>query len=325
VFDKLSAPAYRVNEMSHHHHHHHHGHHHSRSRGFSNTRRLGLVIVFNLIITITEYVGGILSGSLALISDAGHNLSDVLSLMLGYAGEKVSERKPNRQFSFGLKRFEVLIALANALSLLFIGIYIVYEAIQRFLHPQPIQVGIMLPIAIVGLLGNVFSILVLNRSRKDNLNMKAAFLHLFYDALSSVVVIAVGLVLLVTRFYWLDLMISLIIVVMIGWSSLSIIEESLRIFLQGTPKTINEADVYRDILALPHVKSVHGLHIWSINSSEVFLSCHICINGESSTITGDETIQAVNTMLKELYGIEHTTLQVEHTKICDLESDGCCR
>ncbi len=132
-------------------------------------RKLLLVILFNAIITAAEYAGGVLSGSLALISDAGHNLADVLSLALGYAGERVSREGPSRRYTFGLKRFEVLVALVNALSLVAIGLYIIYEAVERYMNPVPVDPSIMLPVALVGLAGNVFSILVLNRSRNDNL------------------------------------------------------------------------------------------------------------------------------------------------------------
>jgi len=219
-----------------HDHHSHHGHVHQQP---ASKGRLAAVIFFNVLITLAEFIGGLLSGSLALVSDAWHNLSDVLSLMLGYAGEKVSERQGGDQFTFGLKRFEVIIALFNALSLLGIGIFIVYEAVQRFLHPVAVDVSIMIPVAIVGLGGNAFSILVLARNRKDNLNMKAAFLHLLYDTISSVAVIITGIVLYYTGLVWLDLVIGILIVVMMVWSSLGIIIESLRIILQGAPGNIN--------------------------------------------------------------------------------------
>ena len=160
-----------------------HGHHHAAGKN------LIFVILLNAVITVAEYIGGIFSGSLALISDAGHNLSDVFSLILGYAGEKVSEKKPDKKFSFGLKRFEVVVALVNAFSLLGIGLYIVYEAAVRYLHPVPIDIRVMVPVAVIGLLGNLFSMLILMKQRHSTLNMKAAFLHLLYDTISSVTVI----------------------------------------------------------------------------------------------------------------------------------------
>ena len=297
---------------------HGHGHHHAAGK------KLIFVIAFNAAITVAEYVGGVFSGSLALISDAGHNLSDVFSLILGYAGEKVSEKKPDKKFSFGLKRFEVVVALVNAISLLGIGLYIVYEAAVRYLHPVPINIRVMIPVAVIGLLGNLFSMIILMKQRHSTLNMKAAFLHLLYDTISSVAVIGGGIVLYFTGLLLVDLAISLIIVLMIAGSSLSIIRDSMRIFLQGTPLHIDTDDVYRDISRITNVGSVHGLHIWSINSTEAFLSCHICVLGLDEETDTDAIIKNVNTMLEQKYGIRHTTLQVENTQICS-DSGTCCR
>lgn len=296
-----------------------HDHHHHAAGG-----RLLLVIIFNMIITAAEYVGGLLSGSLALISDAGHNLSDVLSLIMGYAGEKVSEKRPDDKFTFGLKRFEVAVALVNALSLIGIGLYIVYEAVARYLNPVPIDLRVMVPVAFIGLAGNLFSMLLLLRDRHRTLNMKAAFLHLLYDTVSSVAVIGAAVILYFTGMVLVDLLISLVIVLMIAGSSFSIIRDSMRIFLQGTPAHINAAEVFRDIERVPGVGSVHGLHIWSINSTEVFLSCHICAGGPPGGSDTDGIIRSVNAMLENKYWIRHTTLQVENTRICS-DSGTCCR
>lgn len=305
-------------KQSHNHVHTHssHGHFHAPD----NKLRFLLVIIFNLIITIAEYIGGVLSGSLALISDAGHNLSDVMSLVLGYAGEKVSEKK-SVNYTFGLKRFEVFIASINALTLLAIGVYIFYEAISRFQNPEPVNLSIMLPIAILGLLGNIFSIFVLQGVRGSNLNLRAAFLHLVFDAISSVGVIFAGIIIYYTSLYWIDIVISFIIGIMIIWSSLGIIKESFRIFLQGVPVHIDIADVSRHITEIPGVIGIHGLHIWSVNSQEVFLSCHVRVDtcGEMSP---DEFLQRINAMLAKEFNIRHTTLQIEFGDFC--ESHGSC-
>jgi cobalt-zinc-cadmium efflux system protein len=309
----------------HDHEHHHEGHQAAHLHGANGSgKKFAFVILLNSAITAAEYAGGVLSGSLALISDAGHNLSDVLSLTLGYAGEKVSGRRPDRRFSFGLKRFEVAVALVNALTLLGIGAYILYEAAVRYLHPVPIDIRVMIPIGLIGLAGNLASILLLARDRASTLNMKAAFLHLLYDAISSVAVIIAGIALMLTGLQVIDLAISVLIVVMMAASSLSIIRESVRIFLQGTPGHINPDEIYNDISRIENVESVHGLHIWSINSTEVFLSCHIIASGTSGERDTDAIIKNVNTMLEERHGISHTTLQVENTRICE-ETGRCCR
>ena len=160
----------------------------------SHTKKFGITIILNIIITIAEYMGGIFSGSLALISDAGHNLSDVLSLFLGYFGERISHKESTKKHTFGFKRFEIFTALINSLSLWAIGIFIIYEAISRLKTTESISVGLMIGIAFIGLFGNLFSILVLNKEKDESLNMKAAYTHLFYDTISSVAVIISGIV-----------------------------------------------------------------------------------------------------------------------------------
>jgi len=299
------------------HNHSHHQHH--RSDGF----KFIVVIALNIIITAAEYIGGIISGSLALISDAGHNLSDVLSLILGYTGEKVSEKKRSASYTFGLKRFEVLIAFINALTLVIIGLYIFYEAIQRFRNPVEVDFSIMLPVAVVGLAGNLISMIFLGHGRENSLNVRAAFLHLFFDAVSSVAVIAAAVIIYFTGNYWVDIVISFFIAVMIIWSSLGILRESFRIFLQGVPEHIDSDEVYHAIINVGKVESLHGLHIWSINSKEIFLSCHVCIDAGSGN-SSDEIIMKINNMLHKKFLIEHTTIQVELSDFCGGHSGDCC-
>lgn len=316
-----------THEHSHNHDHgegrvHHGGHHHSHA-DFGNGGKLLLVIIFNMIITAAEYIGGILSGSLALISDAGHNFSDVLSLGIGYAGERISSRERSEHYTFGYKRFEVLAALINSLTLIVIGIYIFFESVERFRNPVPVDFSIMLPVAVIGLLGNVFSILVLQRGGQHNINIRAAFLHLFFDAVSSVAVIMAALIIHFTSNYWVDIVISFFIAVMIIWSAMSILRESLRIFLQGVPGHLDSDSIYEEMLRVDGVESIHGLHVWSINSREVFLSCHIRMNDSYSGVS-DSVIKNVNNMLIQKFGIDHTTLQVEVGDFCGGHSGECC-
>jgi cobalt-zinc-cadmium efflux system protein len=316
---------FRQNIMEHIHQHDHDGAHSHSHYNINNKTKFIVVICFNLAITVAEYAGGIISGSLALISDAWHNLSDVLALLLGYAGEKVSESNSSKKYSFGLKRFEVLIALINALSLVAVGVYIFYEAVTRFINPVPVDPTVMIPVASIALIGNVFSIMVISRSKDSNLNMKAAFLHLLFDAISSVAVIAAGIVMYVFNFIWIDLAISVMIVVMIIWSSKEILKKSFRIFLQGTPFGIDADEVKSNIQKIAGVGSLHGLHIWSINSSEVFLSCHICVNQSVENLDTDNVIKQINSMLENKYGITHTTIQTEIAAICSNKPGECCR
>jgi cobalt-zinc-cadmium efflux system protein len=302
----------------HHKHDHHHDHHDERKGN------LLVVILLNSVITAAEFIGGALSGSLALVSDAWHNLSDVLSLLLGYAGEKISARNPSRRYTFGFKRFEVLVALINALTLLVIGIYIIHEAIDRITRPVTVDLSVMFPVGCIGLGGNALSLVMLFRKRKENLNMRAAFMHLFYDTLSSIAVLAAAAILFFTGMTWADLAASIIIAVMIFWSSLEIIRESIRIFLQGVPGEIDPDEVYRRIIGLDGVASLHGLHIWSVNSTEIFLSCHVCTDRETNPET-DTLIRNINELLEHEFGITHTTIQVETTLLCSVKDGECCR
>jgi len=280
----------------------------------TNGKKIGWTIVLNIVITISEYIGGIFSGSLALLSDAGHNLSDVISLILSYFGEKISETKATKTHSFGFKRVEIFTALINALSLWAIGVFIIIEAIKRINTQESISLGLMLGIAVIGLLGNVFSIMVLNKSKDDNLNMKAAYMHLFYDALSSVAVILSAIIIYFTHWTSLDIVVSIFIAVMIFWSGFGIIKNTIHIFMQGVPEGINFEEVYKSIMNVSGVKSLHNMHIWSINSEETFLSCHICTkNGKTNN---DRIIQKINDSLEKKYGISHTTIQIERNNIC---------
>ena len=251
---------------------HDHGHDH-------NGKNIGWAILINIGITLAEAVGGTLSGSLALLSDAGHNLSDVISLALSFLGEKLSEKKATRRHTFGFKRTEIFTALINSLSLVGIAFFIVIEALKRISAPPELSLGLMLVVATIGLLGNLFSMVILGK-KESNLNVKAAYLHLFYDAISSVAVIGSGLLIYLTGWVIVDLAVSLLIAGMVLWSGLGVIKRTIHIFMQGVPEHLEFDKILQDILHVPGVNSVHGLHIWSIDSSDVFLSCHICMEEE---------------------------------------------
>jgi len=288
----------------------------------TNGRKIAWTIVLNIVITISEYIGGLISGSLALLSDAGHNLSDVISLILSYFGEKISDKKATKKHSFGLKRVETFTALINALSLWAIGVIIIVEAIKRIDSPKSISLGLMLIIAFIGLLGNVFSIMILNKSKENNLNMKAAYLHLFYDAISSVAVIVSAIIIYFSHWIILDIVVSIFIAVMIFWSGFGIIRKTIHIFMQGVPENIDFEEVYQTILKISGVKSIHDIHIWSINSEESFLSCHICT--ENGKTDNDRIIQKINAVLEKEYRINHTTIQIEKNNLCNT-GKLCCK
>ncbi len=283
------------------------GHSHTHE---ASGRRLGITILLNIGITAAEAVGGIMSGSLALLSDAGHNLSDVIALILAYFGARGARMKPTKRSTYGFKRLEVVTAFINALALVVIAVLIVIEAFGRYKHPQPIEAMLMLSIAAIGLLGNIFSVWILRRDRHKTINFRAAFLHMLYDALASVAVIIGGIVILFTGWYPIDLILSVIIAMMIFWSSLDIIKEAGGVFMEAAPKGIDVDEVARTIAAIPKVKDVHHLHVWSISSTQIALSCHICLAHEDFP-EYPAIILAVHDALREKYGIDHATIQPE--------------
>ena len=288
-----------------------HGHGH-------NGKNIGWAILINIGITLAEAIGGTLSGSLALLSDAGHNLSDVISLGLSFLGEKLSEKKATRRHTFGLKRTEIFTALINSLSLVGIAFFIVMEALKRISAPQQLSLGLMLVVATIGLLGNLFSMVILGK-KESNLNVKAAYLHLFYDAISSVAVIVSGLLIFLTGWFIVDLVVSLLIAGMVLWSGLGVIKRTIHIFMQGVPEGLEFDKILEDILRVPGISSVHGLHIWSIDSSDVFLSCHVCTEESDGKLDTDKMIQNINEVLERNHHIHHTVIQAETQNLCKMD------
>lgn len=284
----------------------HTGHHHRTSGG-----KLSGTILLNLAITVAEFLGGILSGYLALLADAVHNLSDVAALVLAWLGARGSERPATKRQTFGLKRLEVMTALVSAIALVVIAAFIFQEAYHRYLQPRPLErPWLFLTIAMIGLIGNGFSVWLLFSEKNKSLNMKTAFLHLIYDTISSVAVIVGGVIILWTGWMLLDVILSVLIGVMILWSSYRVIREALLIFLEAVPEGIDFDTVHKAITGVARVRDVHDLHIWSLSSKEVALSCHVCVD-DSDYVRGPELIAEINRLLAEKFGIGHGTIQIE--------------
>jgi cobalt-zinc-cadmium efflux system protein len=286
-------------------------HHHHQ---VSDAKKLGWTIVLNIGITAAEAIGGILSGSLALLSDAGHNLSDVIALVLAYFGARGAALKPTKRSTYGFKRLEVVTALINALSLVAISVFITIEAFHRYSDPQEIDGPVMLSVAVLGLLGNILSVWILHRDRNKTINNRAAFLHMLYDAISSVAVIIGGIIIILSGWYLLDLILSVLIAMMILWSSLDILKEATGIFMEAVPRGVDIDEVSNSITSIDGVIDVHHLHIWSISSSQAALSCHIRVDEKNAARIPD-IISAVNIMLREKHKIGHATIQPE-TDLC---------
>jgi len=283
---------------------------HLHNRDFISNRKLVGAILLNLGITLAEVIGGLISGYLALLADAVHNLSDVASLILAWLGLKASQLPATKKSTYGYKRVEVMTAFISAIALVVIAVFIFIEAYQRLMAPRPItHPGLFLTVAVIGLLGNFFSIWLLHSERGKSLNLKTAFLHLAYDTLSSVVVIIGGIVILYTGRVIIDVILSCLIAVMILWSSYGVIKEAVLIFLEAVPERLDFDQVHHAILGVEKVREVHDLHIWSLSSNEIALSCHVCVNEDDYT-SGQAIVSAVNSLLSRRFGIRHSTVQV---------------
>jgi cobalt-zinc-cadmium efflux system protein len=284
-------------------------HHHNPSG------RLLLSVVLNAMITLIEIVGGILSNSLALISDALHNLSDTLSLALAWIANNVGERKPDVRRTFGYKRFEILTAFINASVLSAISIYLIYEAAIRFLHPEPVRSGLMLIIAVTGLMANLVSMLFLHRDSKDRLNVKAVYLHLLGDTLSSIAVIAGAIVIFFFHALWIDPVLTLVISIVIIIQAYRILRESVDILMQSTPAGIDLTEI-KDILEKqPLIRNIHHVHCWQLQDHDVLFEAHIETLNDMTLSECNHLREEVGKILKEKYLINHATLQIEY---------GCC-
>jgi len=293
--------------MAHQHKHHHGSNHGSDLKG----RRLLITIALNLSITIAQVIGGTISNSLALISDALHNLGDTMAILLAYIANRVSKRKATEKNTFGYKRFEILAAFFNALLLISICLYLFVEAYQRLLDPQPVKGLIMLIVAIIGFLGNFISILLLKKNSGENLNIKAAYLHLLGDTLSSVAVIIGGVFMWLYEFYWIDPLITFIIGVYIIIHTWHVLAETFVILMQGTPPEIDLIEIKDRLQKINKVKDIHHVHVWRLNDTSLFFEAHVNIE-EDFLISETDTIRAeIEHVLNREFNINHVTLQME--------------
>jgi len=314
---------------THHHHDHgqaardYHGHEHGSAgapdaAGFGRAFAIGIVL--NIAFVAIEAGYGIASNSMALLADAGHNLSDVLGLVIAWVGAVLSKRLPTARYTYGLRGSSVLAALFNAMFLLVAVGAIAWEAIGRFANPEPVAGMTVIIVAGIGILVNTATALLFFRGRKHDLNVRGAFLHMAADAAVSVGVVLAGVGMLQTGWLWLDPAISLVIAGIIIWSTWGLLKDSLAMSLGAVPAGIEPAMVRRYFEGLPGVTRIHDLHIWPIGTHEVALTCHLVMPGGHP---GDAFLMATTAELVERFGIGHPTLQIETSEetACALAPD----
>lgn len=278
-----------------------------------NTKNNDSSIKFGLILntgfTIVEFVFGILTGSLALIADAAHNLTDTFTLSVSFVANRLARRRANESKTFGYGRATILAALLNASVMLAVAAFIVIEAIQRLGSPHPVEGGVVAAVASVGILVNGSIAIVLSKNRKD-LNMRSAFVDMAFDALSSLGAVIAGLVIWLTGITWVDSAIGLIIAALLVYNTLKILREAVQILLEGTPKDLDIAAITQTITDTNKVLSVDDMHVWAIRSGYNALSCHIAID-ETELKDSRNIVEAVKAKLRKDYDIQHVTIEVE--------------
>jgi cobalt-zinc-cadmium efflux system protein len=278
-------------------------------------KSLGISIALNAFIFIVELIGGILTNSLALISDSLHNLSDFFALILSFIASKVVQWKSNSEKSYGYVRVEIFVAFINSMALVLIGMYIIYEGIQRFAHPEPVAGGWMLIIAVVGFVVNTAATLLLKTHAHHDLNMKSAYLHLLTDAIESLAVVVVAGLIAWKDWRLLDPLVSIAIGLFIIKSAWSIVAETVHILTEGTPRGIDLHEVAAFIQSFPGVENVHHLHIWGLSSRMRALSAHVVVQDQLIS-AGNKISSQLELKLEHRFGINHPTLQLE-SSICE--------
>ena len=298
--------------MSHSYNHNHSHHNHGDLKG----RPLIISIFLNILITVAQVIGGLLSGSLALLSDALHNFTDVLSLIVSYIANVLSQKKASINRTFGYKRAEILAAFINASTLIIIAVILIIEAIKRFQNPQEIESNLVIWLSLLGIIANGISVLLLKKNAEVNMNMRSAYLHLLTDMLASVAVLIGGLLMKFYQMFWVDSVLTLAIALYLIWVGYTLLKESFKVLMLFTPEDIHVKDIVNELQQLKEIKNVHHVHIWQLNENEVHLEAHIDFNEDSSLSKFDYILHNIEEILHHKFEINHVNIQPEFGK-CD--------
>ena len=301
---------------------HGHGHSHGPPPANQRGRAFLIAVLLNVGFTIAEFVAGVVSGSMALIADAGHNLSDVLSLLLAWGASVLAAKPASGRYTYGFKSSTILAAIANA-ALLWVALgAILVESIRRFADPAPVEGMTMILVATIGIAINAFSAMLFARGRKDDLNVRAAFLHLMADAAVSAGVVVAGLAILWTGQALIDPVVSLVITAVIAWTSWSLLRDSLSMGMLAAPREIDTGRVRAFLASQKGVTAVHDLHIWPMSTTETALTAHLVMPGG---YPGDAFLAGLAEHLRHDFAIAHPTVQIETDPAdCPTECETAC-
>jgi cobalt-zinc-cadmium efflux system protein len=281
-------------------------HHHHQVSG----KNLGWSIFLNVAITVAEAIGGIISGSMALLSDATHNFSDVISLVVSYIANKLTKRKATENQTYGFKRSEIVAAFINSGTLMVLAIFIFYEGIQRFFDPVEIASNWVIWLALASIVVNGLSVLFIQHDARNNMNIKSAYLHLLTDMITSVAVLIGGVVMKYLHWYWIDAVFSTAIAIYLIYTSWHIFKSALEIIMQFTPENIDIKDIAKAIESIPQIKNIHHVHVWQINEHDIMFEAHIDLMKDIKISEFESILLTIKEMLTQ-FEINHITIQPE--------------
>ncbi len=288
-----------------------HHHHHSNN---SHSGKILVTILLNIGITVAQVIGGLWSGSLALLSDALHNFTDVVSLIISYIASLFAAKDASIERTFGYKRAEILAAFINASTLIVIAAILIKEAIERFFSPQDIESNLVIILSIVAILGNGFSVLLLKSDSKRNMNTKSAYLHLFSDMLASVAVLIGGLLMKYFSIFWIDSVLTLAIALYLVIVSIDLLKQSYRVLMLFTPENINVEEIAVYIRKLKGISDLHHIHVWQLNEDEIHLEAHCRFKEDIKISEFDKILIEIEDILHEKYNINHVNIQPEFNR-----------
>lgn len=282
-------------------------------------KRLIITMVMNLIIPIVQIIGGILAGSVALISDAVHNLGDFTATLISYIALRIGEKPATSRLTFGYKRIEVLAAVVNVALLTTACVYIAYEGWKRFTSPQPIRGELVIVFALIGFIANMIAVVILHRGAKENLNLRSVFLHMLTDALTSIGVVFVGIIWVFAPLYWLDPVVSWIIVALILYGAWDILKNAFTILMDATPPGLDINDIQRAVLSIDGIDDVHHIHVWNMSPDRIALAAHIIVPDQMLSDVDSLAVE-VREMLFSRFNIDHPILQFETDRYEDIQT-----
>jgi len=280
--------------------------HHHHNTG----KNLGLTVLLNLFITVAQVIGGIISGSMALLSDAAHNFSDVLSLIISWVAKRLSGKTRTLAQTYGYKRAEIFAAFVNSTTLIVIAGIIIKEAIGRFFHPVEVQGNLVIYLAALSILINGLSVLLVKKDAKESMNIRSAYLHLFTDMLTSIAVLIGGLVIKYLGWTWIDSTLSLLIAIFLIYSSWTIIKDSLKILMQFTPSTIDIEKIATKLQSISGVKNLHQIHVWQLDEHEIIFEAHVDVEDDILISSFEKILYDAGEILSK-FQIHHFNLQPE--------------